>query len=165
MTATDMKPLSRLVRVKDIPGEGLGVNFNPTPDEQAALAKFPGIHDMRVQFRLNRKGSRVTVTGTVAAKVTQTCVVSLDEFDSEVSEEVEALFDEKIKEPVDENALDEDAPDPIYDGMIDVGIVAGEFLALGLDLYPRKPGAVFEFGAEPDEEPSPFSALAKLRTK
>ena len=37
----------------------------------------------------------------------------------------------------------EDAPDPIVDGKIDLGALAAEFLALGLDPYPRKPGVAF----------------------
>ena len=35
---------------------------------------------------------------------------------------------------------DEDEPDPIIDGKIDLGALAAEFFALGLDPYPRKPG-------------------------
>jgi hypothetical protein len=55
---------------------------------------------------------------------------------------------------------DEDEPDPIIDGKIDLGALTAEFFALGLDPYPRKPGAAL------DEEPantegtdSPFAAL------
>ena len=36
----------------------------------------------------------------------------------------------------------EDAPDPIVDGKIDLGALAAEFMILGLDPYPRKPGVV-----------------------
>ena len=38
----------------------------------------------------------------------------------------------------------EDPPEPIVNGAIDLGALAAEFLMLGLDPYPRKPGAVFE---------------------
>ena len=36
-------------------------------------------------------------------------------------------------------------PDEIVNGKIDLGAVAAEFLALGLDPYPRKPGVDFDF--------------------
>ena len=55
---------------------------------------------------------------------------------------------------------DEDEPDPVIDGKIDLGALAAEFFALGLDPYPRKPGAAFEQGAECAPADSPFSALA-----
>ena len=36
-------------------------------------------------------------------------------------------------------------------------------LILGLDPYPRKPGAVFESPEGDEPDPSPFAALAKLK--
>jgi hypothetical protein len=57
----------------------------------------------------------------------------------------------------------EDLPDPIVAGRIDLGALVAEFLALGLDPYPRKPGVEF---AEPQgaaHEPVGESPFAKLR--
>jgi hypothetical protein len=58
-----------------------------------------------------------------------------------------------------------DPPDPIINGKIDVGSLASEFLALGLDAYPRKPGAQFQNpdGEPDDEKASPFAALARFK--
>ena len=42
---------------------------------------------------------------------------------------------------------------------IDLGAVVAEFLALGLDPYPRKPGVDFDFKDPADAEMSPFAAL------
>ncbi len=54
-------------------------------------------------------------------------------------------------------------PDPIVDGQIDLGVLAAEFLALGLDPYPRKPAVDFiappEAGSAGD---SPFTVLGQL---
>ena len=47
---------------------------------------------------------------------------------------------------------DEDEPDPIIGGKIDLGALAAEFFALGLDPWPRKPGAAFQW---PDDEGTP----------
>jgi hypothetical protein len=60
--------------------------------------------------------------------------------------------------PGDEDKIDievklneDDPPEPIVDGIIDLGAVTLEFLALALDPYPRKPGVSFDAGpAEPE---------------
>ena len=57
---------------------------------------------------------------------------------------------------------DEDEPDPVIDGKIDLGALTAEFFALGLDPYPRKPGAVLDeerTNSEPTD--SPFAALGQ----
>lgn len=60
-----------------------------------------------------------------------------------------------------------DPPDPITDGKIDLGTLASEFLTLGLDPYPRKPGVSFEppggLGVDAAADESPFSILRKLK--
>ena len=56
---------------------------------------------------------------------------------------------------------DEDEPDPVIGGKIDLGALTAEFFALGLDPYPRKPGATFEQNTKSEVTDSPFSALAK----
>ena len=59
---------------------------------------------------------------------------------------------------------EDDPPDPIVDGKIDLGALAAEFVALALDPYPRKPGARFEpVDVEPDRERIPFAGLARLK--
>ena len=48
-------------------------------------------------------------------------------------------------------------------GQIDLGALTAEFLALGLDPYPRKPDADFQLRAIGDPADSPFAALGKLK--
>lgn len=154
---------------------------------------LPGISMLKATVRVARMAKMVHVTGEVRARVTQICVVSLDPFDSEIVEPIDVRFSTETAPPppmsprkaeaLERQArrrserhepapppppppaldLDEDPPDPIIDGRIDIGALAAEFLALGLDPYPRKPGVAFEAPAEPAEEKSPFAALAKLR--
>ena len=56
-------------------------------------------------------------------------------------------------------------PGPNQSGVVDLGALAIEFLILGLDPYPRKPGAVFELSQDVKPEPGPFAALAGLKDK
>ena len=53
-------------------------------------------------------------------------------------------------------------PEPLIGGVVDLGALATEFLILGLDPYPRKPGAVFEPPQDREPQGGPFAALAKL---
>jgi hypothetical protein len=46
---------------------------------------------------------------------------------------------------------------------VDLGAIAVEFLILGIDPYPRKPGVAFEPPAAEDESEHPFAALAALK--
>ncbi len=55
-----------------------------------------------------------------------------------------------------------DPPDEIVDRKIDVGALTAEFLALGLDPHPKKPGVEFEPVIE-DSDASPFDELARLK--
>ena len=67
----------------------------------------------------------------------------------------------RAKETQTVSLADEDEPDPVIDGKIDLGALAAEFFALGLDPYPRKPDAIFEQSAESEPADSPFAALAR----
>jgi uncharacterized metal-binding protein YceD (DUF177 family) len=57
---------------------------------------------------------------------------------------------------------DDDPPDEIEGGVVDLGAYVVEHLALALDPFPRKPGVEFEAPAQ-ESEPSPFAALARLK--
>ena len=111
------------------------------------------------------------VVGEVHGEVTQTCIVSLDPFPVEIEEPIDVKFapaapERKAPARAEEVILLEmdDEPDPIVDGQIDLGALAGEFLALALDPYPRKPGVEFT-PPKIDDEDSPFDALTELAKK
>lgn len=111
----------------------------------------------------------------IKAKIRQTCVVTLDEFDSDLDLFVSRYFAHSASHTgpdtvLDLEALDDDIPDPIVDGKIDLGELAVQELALSIDLHPRKPGAVFCDHLEPVSgeknpggRPNPFEALKVLK--
>ena len=165
---------SRLVRVESLPREGQVVTIEATPTERDALASFyklPAIAALTARLRLEpwgRRGARVT--GAVHGELTQVCIVSLEPFPATVDEDVDVRFapptatDPKssAQEAQAFSLADEDEPDPVIDGKIDLGALAAEFFALGLDPYPRRPGAVLEEeGTHSEPIDSPFSALAQ----
>lgn len=168
MTPETVGPLSRPVPVAHLPEEGVEVEVEATEEERSALAKdfkLPAIHELRARFRLSGSERRVHVDGQVEARISQICIVTLDLFDTETREQVEVDFAKpgsRASQVAASNA-DHDAPDEITGGAIDVGALAAEFLALGLDPYPRKPGATFSFETGEAAADSPFAGLKTLK--
>ena len=168
MTPESVGPLSRPVSVERLPPEGLDETVVATPEERAALAadfKLPAIHALSGRFRLTGSPRRVRVAGRIEASITQICVVTLDPFDSVVEEDVEVEFARPGPAGADASRHESAAepPDAIVDGRIDLGALTAEFLALGLDPYPRQPGAEFQPADADDRADTPFGALGRLK--
>jgi uncharacterized metal-binding protein YceD (DUF177 family) len=160
---TDEPFLTHPIRVDDIPDRGMELTLEVEASDRARLAKAFDLVDIASlggHLKLKPKGRDVVVTGEVKARITQTCVVTLETFESDVLEPVDVRFSPEAPDLDDEDAA-LDAPDPIINGVIDVGSLVAEFLALSLDPYPRKPGAEFSYKVE-DEDEHPFAALKKL---
>lgn len=160
-----ISPLPRPFSVADLPEDGLGVTVEATPEEREALAralKLPAIHALTGAFRVSGTRRRVHVSGRVDARVNRICVVSLDPFDSDIREDVEVDFAASSASGEAPRPGD-DPPDEIVNGTVDLGALTAEFLVLGLDPHPRKPGVDFSFETADDSSGSPFAALEKLR--
>ena len=159
------------VAVEDVPE--LGEHFDLTADSQvrAAIAKAAGLRDLtrlEANFDVNRQRGGLRVIGRIAATVGQTCVVTLEPVANEVAEDVDLLFAPQAS--VAESGGAAIRPEgskydvePLIGEVVDLGALATEFLVLGLDPYPRKPGAVFESPEETAAGDGPFSALAALQ--
>lgn len=166
MTAEFTPPeLTRSVPLHRIGPEGYDSTVEATSAECAALAVrmgLPAVHALRCTFQL-RPGPQAAILaeGVLQARVVQTCVVSLDDFEADVTEAFRLRFvpaGTEIEEPDPE-----DDDELGYDGeAIDIGEAAAQQLALALDLYPRKPGAELPEHAA-DEDASPFAVLRGLR--
>jgi uncharacterized metal-binding protein YceD (DUF177 family) len=172
MTRPDA-PWSRPVQTAEVPPSGRRFDIEADEAERAGLAAqlgLPAIARLSASLTVTPSGrDGLAVDGTVSARLTQVCVASSDEFDSDVVAPVEIRFSPDGRDPDAEIDLEdlidpdaEDPPDRLADGRIDLGVIAGEFLALALDPYPRKPGATFDEPAD-EPDPSPFAALAALK--
>jgi uncharacterized metal-binding protein YceD (DUF177 family) len=177
-------PFSRPIAVDTVGEKGLRLDWQASAAECAALAQQDGLvalRDLRVEAEVTRRGrDRLLVRGRVRAVATQNCVVTMEPFDAEVEEPFEVEFApeaeaeaayaramaeiEAAQDKAAALAAQPEPPDPIINGRIDLGALASEYLALGLDPYPRRPGARFDPVIEDaGEPPSPFAALAKLK--
>lgn len=172
MTPDSVGPLSRPYIVGRLPEHGAEIRIEANAEERAALAfdlKLVAIHALGALLRIRNTRRGVRVTGRIEARIAQTCVVSLDEFDSRLDEDVDVEFAEpdtrEGKGTIGSGIVgdpDYEPPDEIVDGRIDLGSITAEFFALGLDPYPRKPGVAFE-GDDAEGPESPFAVLAALR--
>lgn len=164
------------IAAHEIPESGRRFDLVCDPATRAEIARsigLQGLPRLTATFDVTRHGrDSLRVMGTVSATISQLCVLTLEPLENEVSEAVELIFSPSIGEPADvkhiatddvEGFVDE-GPEPLIDGRVDLGKIATEFLILGIDPYPRKPGAVFEPAAT-GEIPSPFAALAALKKK
>lgn len=157
--------LSRPVRAESVGSEGLAVEVVADAAECAALARrlgVPGVLALSCRFRLERAGGGVVIAkGRLRARLMRECVVSLEEFEAAHDERFRLRF---VPAGAESDDLDPESDDeiPYENGVIDLGEAAVEQLALGLDPYPRKPGAALE---QPDGEggTGPFAALSALR--
>ncbi|HEX8167968.1 MAG TPA: DUF177 domain-containing protein [Beijerinckiaceae bacterium] len=168
MTPESVGPLSRPVSVEHLPEGGVEVVVEAAPEERAALArdfKLPAIHALEGRFKLTGSARRVHVAGVVRARLEQVCVVTLDPFEDTIEEEVEVDFagSRAGVSPAAGEGPGYEPPDEITGGQIDLGALTAEFLALGLDPYPRKPGAEFSHDGRDQAPPSPFEALKDLK--
>ncbi|HXW28200.1 MAG TPA: DUF177 domain-containing protein [Xanthobacteraceae bacterium] len=172
MTTTQPVPWRAPMSVGDVPEGGLRVELEADEPTCRAVAKAAGVNEiarLRARFDLSRRGrDGLRVVGTVCALVGQLCVVSLEPVVNEVEEAIDVVFGLGTSFPTSARSLDipvdaPDPPEPLVDGMLDLGAIATEFLILGIDPYPRKPGAAFV--APPDKETAgkAFAALAALK--
>lgn len=159
------------VAADDIPESGLHMEIEAPAETRAEIARLANLRALpalSAVFHLSRPGAGVHVAGTVSAQVGQTCVVTLEPMDSAVEEPVDLLFTPQAGEAKAEEISahgEEEPPEPLVGGKVDLGAIATEFLILGLDPYPRKPGAQFAAPQADTGGAHPFAALEALKKR
>jgi uncharacterized metal-binding protein YceD (DUF177 family) len=149
--------------------------------ERAALADRLGIpavksFDATIRLRLTGSGGIVRLSGHIKAELTQICGVTLEPIPTSVEEDFTRLYSVEARDERAEVVIEmdeEDAPDPVENGHVDMGDAAAEHLALAMDPFPRAPGAAFESSPEFEDavpekvelQRSPFAGLSALRKK
>ncbi|MCI0600255.1 MAG: DUF177 domain-containing protein [Beijerinckiaceae bacterium] len=161
---------SRMLGAETVPDCGLDIEICASEAERASLAaqcSLASVQSLEANFHVTKQGrGRITVSGGLKARVTQLCVVSLEPFETGIEAGIGVDFAPSGSLAPAASSTQGDPPDPIVNGQIDLGALAAEFLMLNLELYPRKPGAVFEeagagAGGVPGEKDSPFAVLLR----
>jgi hypothetical protein len=165
------------VTVAQMPDTGLHRDIEADAATRKAMAELAGLREiLSASASLDvtpQGGGRFHVTGRVRARIGQTCVVTLDPIENDIDEPIDLIFAPPEQIPELSDLVDEtvegddeipDPPEPIVNGVIDLGRLATDALFLGVDPYPRRPDAVFEsLVVADDPEDHPFAALKALQ--
>ncbi len=173
--------LSRPVKADEIGPSGVRLDLQASAAERDAVANRLGLEalelfegDLLVQSAIGRQ---FILEGTIRAEIRQTCVVSGEPVTSSLTFQLRRVYEEDA-DPLSglatddddiPSSIDDDDPDPLDDGMIDVGEATVEELALQIPAYPRADGAVFqdinEGAPESERTGNPFALLSELKNK
>ncbi|MEJ0063436.1 MAG: DUF177 domain-containing protein [Alphaproteobacteria bacterium] len=163
--------------VDKIPPGGKDLTITATPEECQAVAERLRLLSLKkllanLQLRRIDDSAMIMVTGNFASDVVQQCVVTLDPVPANPAGEISGLFAppsiiKKEDEEDGEDMIDimADEVEPIVGGIIDLGELVVQHLALALDPYPRSPGAKLTEpppASNQNQRISPFAKLADL---
>jgi len=170
--------LSRPLQVDRVSLGGVQEHIVARPEEREALAKRFGLLDLsRLEAALDvdhTEGKMLNVKGKLFADVVQECVVTLEPVPAHIADTIDVLFapPHLLKEEGQgelSDLGDAEPPEPIENGVIDLGELVAQYLSAALDPYPRKEGVElgnFEYGAKIDSDEiaaaNPFAKLALL---
>ena len=163
------------VRIAQTEVPDTGLHLDLAADEKvrvdmAMLAGVAALPRLDATFDVTRHGrGGLHVIGQVSATVVQICGVTLEPVENEINEAVDLVFVHAAAGPSGEHDRREveisleDAEEVLVEGVLDLGALATEFLILGIDPYPRKPGTVFQGPSVGDDLAQPFAGLAALK--
>lgn len=173
---SDKPEFSRPIAIEGItPDKTRHETVEATKEERAALAMRFDLRELEnlkatLDIRRVAGGSVIKVEGDFDADVVQTCVVSLQDVHAHLKGHFETFFTEDQSKFNDDPDLADDGentPEMISNGLIDLGEVTAQYMALELDPYPRAPGVslaaqMAKIGV-PGKE-SPFRVLEGLKS-
>lgn len=174
-----ISPISRLVRLDNVPKAGFLAVIEPDEGQRASLAREHGLLEVRsfaaeIQFS-HWRANGYRLKGTIRADIVQQCGVTLEPMPVRLEVPVaQYLVPERPgrRSPGAGEELvlsydSEDEPETFRGSRYDLGALVEELFALALDPYPRLPGAEIDEELPADEagsgEDSPFSRLRELR--
>lgn len=172
----------------DEKGQKFQINAdNASKEDLARRLNLLALNDLSAKLIATRQNKRVIyVSCHFNAEVVQKCVVTLQPVTDHISEEFEAWFADpdqvvsfararherdKARETQERPMLEEqEDPEPIIDGKIDLGELVTQYLSLAINPYPHSPEALAKkereenSGLASDQERiNPFAALKSLK--
>jgi uncharacterized metal-binding protein YceD (DUF177 family) len=180
-------------RADSVSSNGRKLKITADADQLKDIAKRLNVKQVKslsadIAMDIQNGGHILHIAGQFNADVIQECVSTLEPLESQIEENFEAWYADfdkavpfvrakhqiKAMEEGDEVQMleENDDPEPLTDGQVDLGEVVVQFLSLAINPYPRKDG-VGDEGDEPKEvaqigsslRPNPFAALKNWRPK
>ena len=171
------KDFSYILKIDDLTQNEQRYTLKAKEHDLAALKEILQVESVQafaadIALKLSRKAHRLDIKGEVRATLELKSVISLENFIKEYVVPFSYFFDtsltyQDIKDM--DLGINDEAPEIIENGQIDLGQIAIEQLALAMEDYPRMDGEKFEFQSEFDEQTTqkahPFAVLEKLKKK
>ncbi|MBP3687993.1 MAG: DUF177 domain-containing protein [Alphaproteobacteria bacterium] len=134
------------------------------------ILQVPAVNSFEANLKLKfqKKRGLLEISGTASANLELISVISLEAFNKDYTAEFKLMYDTNATyEDIygEDDDIEDDVPDIVYDGKIDLGDIAIEQIALVMEDHPRKTGEVFNEVIEAREpvKNNPFAALEKLK--
>ncbi|PCJ99833.1 MAG: hypothetical protein COA45_03185 [Zetaproteobacteria bacterium] len=177
---------SHSINSDDVGVKPFRVNIVPEQEIFPALCRRLGIHSiesLKVDIKLQRNSVNkvIHVYGHICADIHQKCVITAEPVQESIDDKFESWFEEpnqtvsfekarrermsrkeQEKQPV---INEEEDPEKIIDGKIDLGDLIIQNLSLALNAYPRIDGAVYDGDGDTNSAApegtydNPFAAL------
>jgi hypothetical protein len=167
-------PLDWTIGAADIPERGLKGSRTATDMERASLAEALDLlscGSLEATYSITPIASGYRLEGGIDASVNQACVITLEPIASRVAESFSVDFKRDSSRATgdagDLEILSGADVEPLVGDVIELGRIVYEALSAGLDPYPRKPGAEFDW-SDPEQSSAgnnPFAVLGKLKDR
>ena len=173
-----------------IKSSGNRITLEPTEAERKDIARrfdISAIHalEAKVTITSERPHNFAKVAGTLTATIEQKCIITEAPVTTEITEDIEGWFAEPekvvsfnkarrekaIKNGDEIQMLEENEdPEPLTEGQIDLGELAVQHLSLALPQYPKAEGAQYDgdhvnTAEEEQAFDNPFAKLAEWKDK
>lgn len=166
---------SRVFDVGELQDDGSSRELKASPEELTALQKRYGLDaldEVRGELKISAlEAGAMKVTGKIFARLSQTCVVTLEPVDEVIGEFISIAYLPEGAEDPEEEEVDplSDEEYEFFDGKsVDLGELVAQQIAAAINPYPRKDGAelgkVASMGdSEPVVRENSFAVLGKLK--
>lgn len=165
------KEFSHILNVVDLPVQEQRYKIVASGEDLSFVTevlKVPEVKLLDAELFLKREKNIISLWGNIAAELVLESVVSLKMFSKKYQFDFVTAYDTSAEElDADEEDWDEDMPEKIVGGKLDLVTAVIEQLALQMEDHPRQEGEEFLF--KPDFDVSekvvnnPFDVLAKLK--
>jgi uncharacterized metal-binding protein YceD (DUF177 family) len=151
------------------------IALEPSADMRARIAAWaglPAVEALKAKLRLSKLSDNFyAYDAHLEAEVVQSCVVTLEPVRQRIARDFARRYrllptrKGKVQFSAEDAVVDEDdETETIRSPFIDLAAPVLEELSLGLDPYPRAPGAAYEAtDDEPEPMESPFAVLEQLK--
>lgn len=170
--------LSIQFHLDDVAGDGMRFHLRADDEELGSLTKRLGVvevESVEAWLDVARTGEprEIMLQGRVCARLVQSCVVTLEPVVETIDAPLVLKLTDHEQDDEIELELGEDADDPpeeVEGGIVDLGDIVAQQVALEMEPFPRAPEAAFKDAASESDDPepttpNPFEALAALRDK